>query len=618
MPTHRKDQRHLIRLALGTGLMALAMGVLLVFELVQRQTIQDTSVLRTDSVTSLTFQCEREFLRFRYTLDAYVNSREPPPADTLSLRYDIFLSRLTLLRDNPSINLLAQRPEYIRALAKLSELAGQADPVMAQSPLQPSALVDLLGKFNAIGPEVQSLSIAANGEVANLLERQSITALGQNDLIIGLTLAQLLLLLMGAAALLVRHRTQIRERMALEKLSDELREAQRRAEAASRGKSQFLANMSHELRTPFNGLMGMLGLLADSARDQQQTDHIRTAQDSARHLLTLLNDVLDVSALDAGKMNVKPAPLDLSRTLAEVEALMRHSASSKSLDFEVRCPNGPLPWVQADETRLKQILFNLISNAVKFTAQGRICLTVQQHAGAPEYQEFSFIVEDTGIGMDAQALAQLFQRFHQVDNSATRKFGGAGLGLEISQSLAQLMGGHIDVSSQLGVGSTFTLRLALPLAQAAAEPAQASVPQGTAPSEHLGLRVLLVEDNPINQKVASLMLEKLQCEVSTCDNGALAIDQVQAQAFDLVLMDVNMPVMDGLTATRHIRALPGAVARIPIVVVTADVMNDARDQALAAGASDFLAKPLQIPQLQDCIKRMVSTARPGEVATQTA
>jgi len=464
---------------------------------------------------------------------------------------------------------------------------------------------------------VQSLSIAANGEVANLLERQSITALGQNDLIIGLTLAQLLLLLMGAAALLVRHRTQIRERMALEKLSDELREAQRRAEAASRGKSQFLANMSHELRTPFNGLMGMLGLLADSARDQQQTDHIRTAQDSARHLLTLLNDVLDVSALDAGKMNVKPSPLDLSRTLAEVEALMRHSANSKSLDFEVRCPNGPLPWVQADETRLKQILFNLISNAIKFTAQGRICLTVHQHAGAPECQEFSFIVEDTGIGMDEQALAQLFQRFHQVDNSATRKFGGAGLGLEISQSLAQLMGGHIDVSSQLGVGSTFTLRLALPLAQAPAEPAQASAPQGTVPSERLGLRVLLVEDNPINQKVASLMLEKLQCEVSTCDNGALAIDQVQAQAFDLVLMDVNMPVMDGLTATRHIRALPGAVARIPIVVVTADVMNDARDQALAAGASDFLAKPLQLPQLQDCIKRMVSPGRPGQVATPT-
>jgi two-component system, sensor histidine kinase len=608
MPARHKDHRYLIRLALGTGLMALAMGVLLIFELVQRQTIQDTSVLRTDSVTALTFQCEREFLRFRYTLDAFVNSREPPSEETLALRYDIFLSRLTLLRDNPSINLLSRRPEYINALAKLSELARQADPVMAQSPRQRRSLDELLEKFNAIGPEVQSLSLAATGEVAILLERQSTTALEQNNLIIGLTLAQLFLLLMGAAALLVRHRNQIRERIALEQLSDELRDAQVRAEAANRGKSQFLANMSHELRTPFNGLMGMLGMLADSARDARQADHIRTAQDSARHLLTLLNDVLDVSALDAGKMTVKPLALDLQRMLGEVEALMRHSAAAKGLAFEVRAPDGKLPWVLADETRLKQILFNLISNAIKFTAQGRVGLTVRQHAGEKDHLELSFIVEDTGIGMDAQAQSQLFQRFHQVDNSATRRFGGAGLGLEISQSLAQLMGGHIDVSSQVGLGSTFTLRIALPRA----EPPVALTPEHALPDvPHLpttGLRVLLVEDNPINQKVASLMLEKLQCVVSICENGALAIERVQVQPFDLVLMDVNMPVMDGLTATRHIRALSGDMARVPIVIVTADVMNEAREQATSAGANDFLAKPLQIQQLQDCIDGLGVTA----------
>jgi signal transduction histidine kinase/ActR/RegA family two-component response regulator len=616
------NQSYLLWLALGTGVMALAMASLLVFVLAQKRAIDQGTMLRSDSPTALAFQFEREFLRMRQVLAATLAKPEGTDADALQLRYDIFLSRLTLLRDSPSVSLLVGRPEYRKVMPQLEPLVAALDRAMVARPLNLAALVPVLDALNAMGPDVQALTLAANSEIAHLLEQQADTMREQIALIVWLTLAQLALLLLASGALVLRQRRVEAERVALERLTEDLRDAQVRAEAANRGKSQFLANMSHELRTPFNGLMGMLGLLQSTPLSPQQTDYIETAQGSASHLLTLLNDILDLSALETGKMTLKPGPVHLQRVLRDVNALMQPQASSKGLAFSVQLPQAPLPVVVADETRIKQILFNLINNAVKFTERGEVTLAVRQSDSDPGTVQLAFEIQDTGIGMDAQAMSRLFQRFYQVDDSSTRRFGGTGLGLEISQSLARLMNGEITVHSSVGVGSVFVATLRLPLGEAnaesvppvrelpeplwqppAVEPASTAVVAApeVAPAPAHTMRVLVVEDHPINQKLVGVLLGRMGCHISYCENGQLAVEQVQQEAFDLILMDVNMPVMDGLAATRLIRALPGAVAQTPIVVLTADVMNEASEQAINAGANDFISKPVKVDQLRGVI-----------------
>jgi signal transduction histidine kinase/ActR/RegA family two-component response regulator len=626
-----KRGRFLFWLALVTALMALAMGALLAFELTQKQLLTASRKLQVDSVTSLTFQAEREFLRFRQALEAAESGVSPAMAETLRLRYDIFLSRLALLQDNPSISVLAQRPEYLALQPALSSLVLQTDTVMANLPPKPAELGKLLASFNEIGPAFQALTQAASSEIAQVLERQYALTLEQNQQIVALTVAQLLLLLGAALALFIRHSRQETERLALQALSQELGDARVRADEANRGKSIFLANMSHELRTPFNGLMGMLAALEDSPLDAKQANYLDTAQASARHLLTLLNDILDISALEAGKINIQPKPVSLPWLLRDVGALMQPLAEGKGIGFSFELPPQSLPWVMADETRVRQILLNLINNAIKFTDSGQVQVKVLEVARSATRIELDVAVSDTGIGMAEHDVGQLFQRFKKAESNIARQFGGTGLGLEISQSLAQLMGGKITVHSQLAVGSTFTLHLRLNLSEAlqaetpAPEPlapvqrprTEAVAEPALPPADETAPRVLLVEDHPINRMVAEMLLKRMGCQVTACANGQLAIDQVMQQRFDLVLMDINMPVMDGLSATRAIRALPGALARLPIVVLTADIMNQAEAQAMTAGAQGFLSKPIQFAQLQACVQQYLAsdlplaTAQPG-------
>jgi signal transduction histidine kinase/ActR/RegA family two-component response regulator len=619
MAGRTNNQRFLLWLALGTAAMALAMASLLVFELAQKRAIDQSNAIRSDSLTALAFQFEREFLRTRQALGEALASNEPATMDALSLRYDIFLSRLTLLRDSPSVNLLMPREEYRKVIPTLEHLVADMDQVMAGKPVDRTALQHILGELNGLGADVQALTLAANSEVAHLLEHQVDTMRRQNGLIVGLTVAQLVLLVIASGSLVLRQKRMEAERLALEKMTEELRDAHFRAQAANRGKSQFLANMSHELRTPFNGLMGMLGLLESTTLTPQQSDYIQTAQGSASHLLTLLNDILDLSALETGKLTLKPASLMPQHLLNDVNALMQPLARSKGLEFQIQLPTLPLPSVLADETRVKQILFNLISNAIKFTATGSVTLTVSERDRSDEMLTLAFEIRDTGIGMDAKVLSLLFQRFYQVEDGSTRRFGGTGLGLEISQSLAGLMQGDITVASTVGVGSTFTLVLRLPISRDTGTPVAAPVTMAPAPSsseapaptaEAQGPQVLVVEDHPVNQKLVGVLLGRMGCRVEFCENGQLAVDRVQREHFDLILMDVNMPVMDGLTATRLIRALPGAVAQTPIVVFTADVMNEARDQALVAGANDFITKPVNVAQLRSVVQKYTDAKTP--------
>lgn len=629
MSTRQENKRYLLWLRLGTLAMAVVMAVLLVLQLTQKQAIRHSSEMRVDSPTALVFQFEREFLRFSQALDSAVNGLNPPDADTLTLRYDIFISRLSLLRENPSTAALLARPEYVKALPLIDQLIARTELALNQTPWSLPVLAGILADFNAMGPDVQALSLSANSMVSRLVEQQEQELLHQNDQIIGLTAAQLVLLLIAAAALVKRQQRLEQERLALEKLTQELRDAKLEADSANRAKGQFLANMSHELRTPFNGILGMLALMADTPLNAQQADYLRTVQGSANHLMTLLNDILDVSAMEAGKLSVNTGPVNLTDLLRDVEALMRPLALSKQLTFTLAVPT-PLPsWVQTDSTRLKQILFNLLNNGIKFTAQGEVSLVTQVHTSEQGETGLNFVVTDTGIGIDDEGVSQLFQRFFQVDGGIARKFGGTGLGLEISQSLAHLMGGRISVHSRLNQGSTFTVYLPLvpceapTTAQAASadatdqpasnRPASLTQHEGRAPAAAVAssdgghpvraaARVLVVEDHPVNSKFVGVLLSRMGCETVFCENGQQALDQVQKEMFDLILMDVNMPVMDGLTATRAIRALPGAISQAPIIMLTADVMSEARDRALAAGATDLLTKPVQISQFKTTLQ----------------
>nr|WP_315465681.1 ATP-binding protein [uncultured Rhodoferax sp.] len=626
-----KNKRYLLWLAVGTGVLAVGMAVLLALQITQKRAIEQANDLRADSVTALVFQFEREFLRFRQTLETNVIRAGTPDAEALTLRYDIFLSRLTLLRDNPTTDLITHRVEYQTAIPHLDALIAQADKVMAAEPLNKKELAVLLKAFNSIGVDVQALSSAANSEVAALLESQAGTMLKQNKQIIQLTLAQLVFLLMAVVALALRQRKQEQERQALEDLTHELREAHFRAEAANRGKSQFLANMSHELRTPFNGMLGMMSLLESTPLTAAQTDYIKTAKGSANHLLTLLNDILDVSALEAGKMSLTPEPVQLGALLNEVNALMHPLAVAKQLKFSIVVQAELPAWVLADATRLKQILFNLVNNALKFTEDGGVTLTIVSRPRTDGNTGLAFLVEDTGIGMDDEVLSRLFQRFYQVDGGLARKFGGTGLGLEISQTLARMMGGAIDVESTPGKGSVFTLNLPFticPAPPAAAAPLSIQVfaPAESASGSRMplggdtqpasqdahapvpALRVLVAEDHPVNRKFVGILLEKMGCKATFCENGQLAVEAAEREMFDLVLMDVHMPIMDGLTATRTIRAMAGPIAQVPIIVLTADVMNDAKEQALAAGVNDFVTKPVQVGQLQAAMQKCLAAA----------
>ncbi|NWH07433.1 MAG: PAS domain S-box protein [Alphaproteobacteria bacterium] len=374
---------------------------------------------------------------------------------------------------------------------------------------------------------------------------------------------------------------------------EEIEKRRIEAEAASIAKGQFLATMSHEIRTPLNGVIGMLDLVRDKGLSAQQLPLVRDAHNAAENLLTLLNDILDFSKLESGNVPIEKLPVRVRRIVSEVCAIHSPSAQKKNIALGVEIDADVPEWVESDPTRLRQILSNLVSNAVKFTEKGHITLTAAYDPGLP-LGTLRFSVRDTGLGISPDIQAKLFNRFMQADASTTRRYGGTGLGLAICKELVHLMGGEIGIESEAGKGSEFWFTLPVPMLGEVRAEENASLAPPVMP--RAGLRILVVEDNALNQKIVAAYCDRIGLLHAVASTGMEAIAAVQREAYDAILMDVNLPEMDGLAATRAIRQLPGSASTIPIIALTANAMDGDREKFLQAGMDAYLPKPID-PQL---------------------
>ncbi|MHA7001261.1 response regulator [Aeromonas schubertii] len=550
-----------------------------------------------DNVMWNYFQLYNEGLRLQYDI-------ERKGDEEVLLRYGIFVSRIDLIYQSRDRHIMQHTEAYLAAIPALRRFVEEADPNMEEETVSPQTRRWLGEQIAKLLPLLHALTLEMNNQSSLFDQQRKETVKEQIVITVSIALFQFGLLTFFALMAWRQFRQVHRHHYALRKLNEKLVRANREAEAGKRAKSTFIANMSHEIRTPMNGVIGMISLLEDELTEPRHVGYMHTARESAEYLLALLNDILDLSKLEAGKIALHPAPSSLEQMIQELGELVRPNYESKGLSFSWQIAPDVPHWIQIDELRVRQILLNLISNAIKFTDEGEVQVLVGADHQLGECWQYRITVADTGIGISQQQMSALFQRFVQADPSITRHYGGSGLGLEISRSLARLMGGEIRVESTPGQGSRFTLIVSV--LEAMPQPITAQ----PRPTQRRGARsqgrVLLVDDNLTNLTVFGVMLEQGGYEVTRAQSGEEALESLAGAPFDIVLMDIQMPGIDGIEASRRIRASGEAWANLPIVALTADAMPDAELRYLSLGMNAYLTKPLRRDALLRTLSRLLS------------
>lgn len=376
------------------------------------------------------------------------------------------------------------------------------------------------------------------------------------------------------------------------------------AEAADHAKTKFLANMSHEFRTPLNGILGIATLLKHTSLSEEQSEYLRIIKDSGEHLLTLVNDVLDFSKINAGQMRFESVDFDMRSTLQDVLKAFRLAARKKKLSLNLDLDDALPAYVNGDPGRFRQVFVNLIGNALKFTHKGNVTIKGRVVAQNSEKVRMHFEVSDTGIGLAPESIEKLFKEFTQADTSTTRKYGGTGLGLSISKLLVEMMEGEIGVRSEVGKGSTFWFTMSLGASVFKTEKTHAKSVEFHKPNRDV--RVLIAEDNPVNQMIAVKMLEKLGLSAIVAENGKEALEILKQGSVELILMDCQMPELDGYETTREIRNSNSSYREIPIIAMTANAMADDEQRCLDVGMNDYISKPIDFQKLGNVLSRWIS------------
>jgi len=490
-------------------------------------------------------------------------------------------SRSTAL---PSVLLLAGNGATdLLYIASSGGLTGYASVILTSVPL---AAALLLGTTAAAA--VSAIAIAAVWALHSVAPGNGGEEALKQAVLLTVSLASVAVLSMALSEI----NRQLRARLAA---------ARDEALAASQAKSRFLAIVSHEIRTPMNGVLGAAELLGRRNLPTEERRLVKAIDASGRSLVGLLDDILDMSKIEAGKLDVSPHPCRLDQLVEELAALWSAKAAERGVRFAVQIDPSARAWRAFDGARVRQCVSNLVSNALKFTSEGEVGVSVRI-----EDEAASVVVSDTGVGMDDAALSRLFQSFEQADASTARRYGGTGLGLAISRRLAVMMGGDISVRSEPGRGSVFTLTFAAPDAE---EPERRSARPATARADALaGVRVLCVDDNRVNLQIAALMLNAAGAEAECAPSGAACLEALQGQSFDVVLLDLHMPGMDGRETLGRIRALPGDLRAVPVVAATADATAEDRAALLADGMDGYVSKPISSAALAAEIRRVLAAA----------